>query len=305
VVASAAVTNGGETAVLIELARARAGSWQQRPKKHRARKTCHQQAKETPMPELQKASPFADTRNWLETPLGQILLTQESRLVEEVLDGLFGEESLQLGLWGDPKTFLRFSRTQRSASIANPLNVLHDESPSAYGRMHRLPIASDSVDVVILPHTLDFSSRPHEILREVHRVLRSDGQLVILGFKPGGLWGLRRLVPGAGLPPHMHHPIGDRQLSDWLKLLDLRIHGLTRYFFRWPLTGSRASQSALWEERGRRWWPEFAACYMLTAQKRVFTLTPVKQPWRARPKVVGGLAEPTTRVSRIRFDENS
>jgi len=257
------------------------------------------------VPKADTSTTFEATRAWLAAPLGQLLLSQETRIVEEVLDGLFGEECLQLGLWGEPKTFLRFARTQRTASIANPHNVLRTELPSAFGRMHRLPIASDSIDVAILPHTLDFSGRPHEILREVHRVLRSDGQLIILGFKPGGLWGLRRLIPRAGLPPNIHQPIGDRQLSDWLKLLDLRIHGISRYFFRWPLTGRGASASPLWEERGRRWWPEFAACYMLTAQKRLFTLTPVKKPWRARAKVVGGLAEPTSRVSRIRFDENS
>lgn len=257
------------------------------------------------MAELDTSATFEATRGWLTTPLGRLLLSQETRIVEEALDGLFGEESLQLGLWGEPKTFLKFARTQRTVSIANPLNALRHESPGVFGRFHRLPIASDSIDVAILPHTLDFSGRPHEILREVHRVLRSDGQLIILGFKPGGLWGLRRLIPGAGLPPNIHQAIGDRQLSDWLKLLDLRIHGVSRYFFRWPLTGRHASPSPLWEERGRRWWPEFAACYMLTAQKRVFTLTPVKKPWRARAKVVGGLAEPTTRVSRIRFDENS
>jgi hypothetical protein len=103
----------------------------------------------------------------------------------------------------------------------------------------------------------------------------------------------------------MHHPISDRQLSDWVKLLDLHIHGLTRHFFHWPLTRKRISVSQRWEQRGQRWWPEFAACYMLTAQKRVVTLTPVKKPWLARPKVVGGLVDPTSRVSRIRFDKNN
>ena len=257
------------------------------------------------MKEVDTSTPFRATRGWLETPLGQQLLSLESRLVEERLDGLFGEQCLQLGLWGEPRTFLRFSRTQRSACIANATNVLENELPSAFGRMHRLPIASDSIDVLILPHTLDFSGRPHEILREVDRVLRFDGHLIILGFKPGGLWGLRRLIPGAGLPPNMHHPIGDRQMSDWLKLLDMHIHGLTRYFFRLPLTRKRASTSRRWERYGRQWWPEIAACYMLSAQKRVLPITPVKKPWLARAKVVGSLVEPTTRVSRIRFDDNS
>lgn len=251
-----------------------------------------------------RRSDYQATRAWLETPLGRALLAQEARLLEEALDGLFGVDCLQLGIWGEPRTFLRFARTQRTACIANPPNSPNGEPPSAYGRMHRLPVATDSIDVLILPHTLDFSSRQHEVLREVHRVLRSDGHLIVLGFKPGGLWGLRRLIPGAGLPPSTNHLINDRQLSDWLKLLGLNIHGLTRYFFKWPITGTHVSQSQVWEQRGGRWWPELAACYMLTAQKRLHTLTPVNKPWRARPKVVGGLVEPTTRVSRIRFDQN-
>lgn len=249
-------------------------------------------------------SGFATTHAWLGTPLGQALLGVEARLIEEALDGVFGEECLQLGVWGEPKAFLRFARTQRTACVANPPNSAADEPPSAFGRMHRLPIATDSIDVLILPHTLDFSERQHEILREVHRVLRSDGHLVVLGFKPGGIWGLRRLIPGAGLPPNTNHLVGDRQLSDWLKLLDLNIHGVTRYFFKWPITGVPVSGSQLWEQRGRRWWPELAACYMLTAQKRMYTLTPVKQPWRSRPKVVGGLVEPSTRVARIPVDDS-
>lgn len=241
---------------------------------------------------------------WLETPLGQALLEQETRLVEEALDGIFGEFCLQLGLWGEPRAFLRNARTQATVCVGHP-DMVTGASPVALGQMHRLPIANDSVDVVLLPHTLDFSDRPHAILREVDRVLRSDGHLVVLGFKPGGLWGLRRLIPGAGLPPAIEHTISDRQLSDWLQLLDLRIHGVTRYFFRWPLPGNRGSSSEVWERRGQRLWPELGACYMLTAQKRLFTLTTVKKPWRSRPKVVRGLAEPSTRVSRIRFDPDS
>jgi hypothetical protein len=127
---------------------------------------------------------------------------------------------------------------------------------------------------------------------------------VILGFKPGGLWGIRRLVPGAGLPPEADHLVSDRQLKDWLRLLDFSIHANERYFFHWPLPGLRGTRSPRWERRGRRFWPEFAACYVLTAQKRVNTLTPVRPQWSRKPQVVAGLAEPSTRVSKIRFDPN-
>jgi SAM-dependent methyltransferase len=240
---------------------------------------------------------------WLSTPLGESLLAQEARVVEEALDGIFGEQTLQLGCWGDARTFLRYSRTQRSALIAESL--FEGEPASAIGQLHRLPVATDSIDCVLLPHTLDYSDRPHGILREVDRVLRSDGHLIILGFRPGGLWGLRRLVPGAAMPPGADHLVSDRRLRDWLKLLDMRIHGLTGYFFRWPLPGLKRPASPKWERRGRRWWPEVSACYMLCAQKRVSVMTPVRPVWSKKPKVVAGLAEPSTRVSRIHFVQNS
>jgi SAM-dependent methyltransferase len=238
------------------------------------------------------------TQEWLKTALGEALLQQEVRIVEEVLDGVFGEQCLQLGLWGENRSFLRYTRTQRSSLIAES----SIGSPCAVGLMHQLPVDSDSVDAVLLPHTLDYSDRPHAILREVDRVLRRDGRLIILGFKPGGLWGLRRLIPGAGIPPGADHLISDRRLKDWLQLLDMRIERTLRYFFRWPLPGNKARASNQWEHRGQAWWPELSACYMLSAQKRVSTLTPVRPLWRRKPKVVAGLVEPTTRASRIRFD---
>ena len=253
-------------------------------------------------------------QEWLETPLGDALLAAESRIVEEALDGIFGEQCLQLGLWGEAQTFLKHSRTQRKCLIDEGVGAAssivgaassrdqHEASLSAIGQFHRLPIDNDSVDCVLLPHVLDYSDRPHAILREVDRVLTAHGHLAILGFKPGGFWGLRRLIRGAELPPEGYHLVPERRLGDWLQLLDMHIHGITRYFFRWPLTGIKSGTSRKWEQRGQRFWPEFAACYMLTAQKRVSTLTPVRPVWRKKTKVVAGLAETSNRVSRIHFD---
>ncbi len=252
---------------------------------------------------MTNGSHFPDAaREWLASGLGEALLARESRIVEEAFDGIFGEQCLQLGLWGGPQTFLKYSRTQRNYLIDEDFVA---DGISAIGKLHDLPIETDSVDCVLLPHVLDYSDRPHAILREVDRVLTAHGHIAILGFKPGGFWGLRRLIRGAELPPEADHLVPERRLRDWLQLLDMRIHGITRYFFRWPVTGRRGPTSARWEARGQRFWPEFAACYMLTAQKRVSTLTPVRPKWRNKPKVVVGLAEPTNRVSRIRFDQKS
>ena len=121
-------------------------------------------------------------RDWLTTPLGESLLAQEMRVIEEALDGVFGEQCLQVGDWGDARAFLRYSRTQRSALIVERSEPeVSMAAGVAIGEPHRLPVDSDSIDSVILPHTLDFSERPHAVLREVHRVLRASGYLVVLG----------------------------------------------------------------------------------------------------------------------------
>lgn len=256
----------------------------------------------------------ASVHDWLETPLGQALLAQESRIVEEAFDGIFGEQCLQLGLWGDRQTFLKHSRTQRKCLIEEgTVGAAHGRdlavaatgsatSPDTIGEFHRLPVQDSSVDCVLLPHVLDYSDRPHAILREVDRVLTAHGHLAILGFRPGGLWGIRRLVRGAELPPEAHQLLPERRLRDWLQLLDLRIHGIQPYFFRWPFPGRRGGTSERWEQRGRNWWPAFAACYILTAQKRVSTMTPVRPVWSKQPKPVPGLAGTTNRVSKIHFE---
>lgn len=257
-------------------------------------------------------------RHWLATPFGDALLQRESRVVEEALDGIFGEQCLQLGQWGEANLFLRHARTQRTALLdvgaphgreaSRPAEARQSRpwgAPAVVGQFHRLPVQDDSIDCVVLPHVLDYSDRPHAILREVDRVLTAHGHVVILGFKTGGLWGVRRLIPGAGLPPEAQHLVPERRLRDWLQLLDMRIQSNVRYFFRWPLPIIRGASSAKWETLGQRWWPELAACYMLTAQKRVSPLTPVKPLWRREPQVVAGLAGTTNRVSRIKFDPKS
>ena len=242
-------------------------------------------------------------QQWLEPPIGEALLQQETRLVEDAFDGLFGELCVQLGMWGCSRNFLRFARTQRSISISDVETTGGAQKPGAISQLSQLPVASNSVDIMFLPHTFDYSNeRSHAILRETERVLTPHGHIVVLGFKPGGIWGLRRLIPGAELPPGAENLVSDRRLSDWLQLLDMRIVGVTRYFFRWPVQGAHRISAVNWEHLGRRFWPELSACYMLIAQKRVVTITPIKKPWRSRPKVVGGIAKPSTRIFRPRFD---
>ncbi len=244
-------------------------------------------------------------QKWLKTELGKALLKQECHLIESALDGIFGEHFLQLGLWGDVNTFMRFTRTQHCSIISeSDLSVSSLNKPFIISKLYELPIESNSIDAILLPHSLDFSDHPHAILREVDRVLRRDGKLIMLGFRHGGLWGLRRLLPGPGIPPGANYLISERRLKDWLQLLDIRIESIFRYFFRLPFQSNITKNNDKWEIRGQSWWPELAACYMLSAQKRASIFTSVRPLWRRQPRVVGGMVKSQRQLPKIRFKRN-
>jgi len=244
--------------------------------------------------------------HWLATPLGRRCLNNEQRLVRRALDCAFGEQFLQIGNWGGSDLFTRYARTQRIAVLdeaapqpAVAVEPTESMPPAVVSRLDRLGIASDSIDVLLLPHTLERTATPHAVLREAARVLRPDGCLLALGFAPGGLWGLRHLLARDGYPPGSQHLIRERRLRDWLELLSFDVDPAVAYCHTLPFHGVRRFGSLPKERWARRWLPPIAGAYLLVARKRSAALTPIRPAFRrARLRAVGGLVEPTTRVAR-------
>jgi SAM-dependent methyltransferase len=235
-------------------------------------------------------------QEWLRTPLGARLYAIERKLAGEALAQVFGWQLLQIGLWGDEAGLIAEARTQRKSVLAWHGEQTPSGAATIRSRTDALAIASDCLDAVLLPHTLEYEPDPHEILREVGRVLSGEGHLIVMGFRPMSSWGLRHLFARAGFPPGLERLIGEGRLRDWLKLLGFEVVDARRYMFTLPLgTTAPASQSFL-ERSGERLWPLLASGYLLKARKRVYALTPIRPRWRLRAKVVGGLIEPTTRV---------
>lgn len=231
--------------------------------------------------------------DWLATPLGRRCLTNEQRLTRRALERVFGEQLLQIGAWGPRDSFLRHARTQRRALIDWRPGVAADLVCDP----ERLGVASDSVDAVLLPHTLERTPSPHALLREVDRILRADGHLIVLSFAPGGLWGLRHLLASGGYPTGRDRVIREGRLRDWLELLSFDVPAATRYCHTLPLERFKQLRFLPREELAQRWLPMLGGGYLLKAQKRVQPLTPVRV-WRRQPRlrVVGSLVEPTTRA---------
>jgi SAM-dependent methyltransferase len=230
---------------------------------------------------------------WFETPLGRALLDQEHAAAAAALECVFGVQCLQVGSWGPSGLFLDLARTQRRALLAAA-----GETPGGI-RSHAasLPIQSDSIDALLLPHTLELEEQPHEVLREAERVLRAEGCLVILGFDPLGSWALRHRLVTGGFPPGLARLLPERRLADWLKLLGFDVDPAQRFLYTLPFARTQAGRSARWAERaGRLLWSRLSGAYLLRARKRVHCMTPLRVKFRGRPAVLGGLPEPTTRV---------
>lgn len=232
-------------------------------------------------------------REWFTHLPGRWFQAEERAQLRRLLPNLFGYHLLQLGDY--------YSKESLSSSRIPHCVVLDPhvrrEAPAGerlrnvvQGLPDWLPVASDSIDVVVMPHTLEITEHPHQLLREVGRVLIPEGHVVILGFNPWSPWMLWRLTLGwRGRPPWCGRFIPPARLKDWLQLLGFDIVDCQRYFYRPPLShGGLMRRLRFIDRLGRRWWPVFGAGYVVLAKKRVIGLTPVENRWRARrPSLVG------------------
>ncbi len=200
--------------------------------------------------------------DWFETPKGGYVLAWERGQFDAAVEDVFGYNAVQLGLPG--LDFLRESRI--------PLKVRAGLEPGCGLRSEpvQLPLASQSIDLLALPHVLEFSAQPHALLREAERVLRAEGSIVISGFNPLSLWGAaralgweRRQVPWCG------RFIGLLRLKDWLALLGFELTGGRFGCYAPPFSQRRwLERSSFMEKAGDRWWPICGGVYVVRAIKR-------------------------------------
>jgi SAM-dependent methyltransferase len=165
------------------------------------------------------------------------------------------------------------------------------------GLSEHLPIQPDCVDAVLLHHSLDIASDPRQVLREVERILVPEGHLIILGFNPRSMWGVRRFLSfRSHSAPWGMHFLPVKRIKDWLTLLGFDISMVRYGFFRPPL-GRKGVVERLrfMESWGQNWWPFLGGVYLMVAKKKVATLTPIKPRWRPQRSIVAGLSDAASR----------
>ena len=215
---------------------------------------------------------------WLDTPQGGYVLGWEVEQFDSAVEDVFGFRAVQIGLPGID--FLRRNRI----SYRFPLSL--ESGGAVTADPLQLPIASQSVDLLVLPHVLEFSPDPHLVLREAERVLMPEGQIVISAFNTLSLWGLKQSLMGEERRRRAGSPwdarlIGLLRLKDWLRLLGFELNGGKFGCYAPPLAEQKwLSRFAFMEKAGARWWPIAGGVYVVRAVKRTVGMRLVTPAWR-------------------------
>lgn len=219
--------------------------------------------------------------DWLDGDLGRHVLAAERTLLETKLPGLYGFHLMQLGI-SDRVRLYDSSMIRHKFALGR---FADSRGPSACAEPEHLPIEPDSVDVALLHHVLEYSAQPHQLLREAARVVVPHGHLLIVGFNPWSLFGLRAAATRRGV-------------KDWLALLDFAVDDVQCGFHSLPLDHAPTlSRLARIERAAARWSLPCGGVYLIHARKQLSPLTPVRPLLRrVRPRLGSvPLATPSAR----------
>lgn len=239
------------------------------------------------MDPLASQNPIISLAPWFDTPAGAYAQAWEQVRLDDLTADIFGYNALQIGLPGFdtlaanrmPNRWVTdavFPSQDQATTNMRPVVVVHDFA--------ELPFATQSLDLVVLPHVLEFAAEPHQVLREVERVLIPEGQVIICGFNPFSTWGLRQTVgrvTGAHFLPLHGEFISVPRLKDWLKLLNMEINRGHFGCYAPPCaTAKWLERFAFLEKAGNRWWPYLGALYIVQAIKRVKGMRLIGPAWQ-------------------------
>ena len=145
-----------------------------------------------------------------------------------------------------------------------------------------LPFDTESMDLIIAHHVFEFIPHPHKFLREIDRVLISEGSLIIIAFNPMSYQGLFKLfqLHGRANPPWCGTFYTPFRVKDWLSVLGFKVKKLHHFappliqYKNHPGYTGKISRGC---QRFMNWSSSF---YAILAVKQVSRLIPVGPIWK-------------------------
>lgn len=231
---------------------------------------------------------------WYSSNLGISVFQAEQKELEKFLSTMFGGHLLQLG---GPDN----SQFTESSSILHRIYFTTDAQinfagPIVQGNFSRLPFLFESVDVILLPHVLEFIDDLDSFLQQIFFALIPGGRVIILGFNPFSLWGIEKIIHTHSIPWagkfHSAHKICNK-----LKQNGFYIENQSSFYFR-PASQNKVLLKTLlfFEPLGKILWSGFGAINLIVAEKRVAPLLPIHSFAFKKKATAKTILEPTAKV---------
>ncbi len=216
---------------------------------------------------------------------GQLLQQQEADFLQRSITVSCKQSILLIGGLGWESKFIDGSLYQRFM-VMDPGEFSSDQGVRITANAALLPVLSDSIDMVILPHSLEFEPDQHQSLREIERVLKPEGKLIILNFNPWNYWVRYRYMLMCGKDdPLMKNFIRKSKIVDWLKLLNFEVDIVAGFKLNTPEKFS-----------GRNKKSPVVVSYAVKAIKRRYNVIPLSPLRVRRPRLaVAGIIESSSR----------
>ncbi|MCD6056200.1 MAG: hypothetical protein K0R12_1162 [Gammaproteobacteria bacterium] len=248
---------------------------------------------------------------WYQQPIGERVYQAEAGFLQSVLPRAFGYYLLQIGCI-DERHWLQTSPISRQILLETQANLQssfkHGTAPSLLAEYEALPFASESIDVVLIAHALEFSKDPAGLLNEVYRCLIPEGKVFILCFNSASLWGLYRCRKNK-MPPWTGRFIRPAVLRRQLKEAGFNLAKVSSVMQRPPVKREGIFNSLrCLEWIGKYCWPEKAGCYAMSATKEIEVLTPLRPVWcETKQSLAKALSSTRTYLSheKMKIDDHN
>lgn len=219
---------------------------------------------------------------WLaQDSLGQYLLSTEGRKLSFLLKNHFGKHALLVGV---PKQNVLLKSTNIPLHyLIGPLNHHQQETVNhVEADLHELSILTGSIDLALLPHTLELVDNPRQLLTEVCRIVKPEGLVAICGFNPLSLWGIKKIIAKHKQEtPWSGNFISSNLIKKWLLLADFQVEKYSKILFVPPITNPLTIKKMEWLEFvGNLCFPFFGGVYIVLARAKVAPLTPIRLKWK-------------------------
>lgn len=232
--------------------------------------------------------------HWLTQFLGSNVLQIEQQYLPKYLNNCNGKHALLIGV---PRQNVLFKSNKILNHYAlTPLSDRLNRIRCIESKFNELPIASSSMDLVLLPHTLDMCDRPEQLLNEVCRIVKPEGHVVILGFNPFSFWGLMQRFLKNSTVPWSFKFLKSSIVINWLENTNFELQKKGGFLFQPPIQNETIFKKLRFLEWiGQKFFPSLGGVYVLVAKAKVIPLTPIKLKWKQTLPAVQIIPRPTMR----------